>query len=179
MKINGHAWMRALRMPPFTIARLREMRVDEQLVMLNIQGPASFPTAEPAVATIVFDRDRGGIWHYDALWMLHVGKSANRRGHIWTFGNFKLVRGGDIEFVADSISDTPEKVAAAERQLRRISRLAARLAMMAQARGDRAAYVGLYPYPKSYRQNGVPESTAATFLASLAGPPVTLAAPAA
>lgn len=38
--IDGHSWMRMLRFPYYTVAKIRQMKVGEQLSLFDFVGPS-------------------------------------------------------------------------------------------------------------------------------------------
>ncbi|GIK74532.1 MAG: hypothetical protein BroJett021_35200 [Chloroflexota bacterium] len=130
---DGHEWMERLRLPYWTIAKMREMRVGDELPIFEFSGP---PMSEKIASTKVachVQRAKGS-WRLEVLWMAHVGK-ASKRGHIWSWVDFRLGAGSAITLLSEPNKDKSH-VLSAEFQVRRICRLVDRLRRMADHAGD-------------------------------------------
>lgn len=136
---DADPWLRRLGLPYYTLSILLEMRVGDEVVLFDYDGPPIVPGATVrgrGVARI--ERCRDGQWRYDALWMLGIGK-LYQRGTIWTFGAFKVQKFRRLSWEV--------KDAEAMRVFEHVLRLSSRLARMARARGDCVSMQALKPYP--------------------------------
>lgn len=136
MVIDGDKLLRDLRLPYYTIAMLRDMKVGECYELFDFYGPAlpELGDAGPANAGARIERVKGGFL-FSALWMLHIGK-AKRRGHMYAPGvKLKLLPGRKLEIVSERFEDGEQVAFAGLRLFVRICRLAHRLASMAKAAG--------------------------------------------
>ncbi|KWN79237.1 hypothetical protein WM24_27335 [Burkholderia ubonensis] len=137
--VDGDRWLRRLGMPYFTLAILREMRVGDEVILLDYDGPSILPGGEPPGRVgASIEKVRGGNWYFSALWMLHVGH-ATRRPHIFTFGTFRVETGRRLSWEG--------KDTGAMRSFERVVRLSVRLARMARFAGDRTSARRMEPYP--------------------------------
>ncbi|MBN3780472.1 hypothetical protein G3O06_23445 [Burkholderia sp. Ac-20345] len=160
--VDADPWLRRLGLPYYTLAILRDMRIDDEVVLFDYDGPCIVPGGDtPGRVAALVERVKGQ-WRYEALWMIGVGKCNMRRGTIWTFGTFKVEKGRRLSW--------PEKDMAAMRLFERVVRLSNRLARMARASGDKSSSKALTPYP--YRNYG-DVLAAAPFLTTLVPPPRT------
>jgi hypothetical protein len=146
LRFDAHDWMRQLRLPYWTVSILREMRVDDERHVLNVEGPAVGNRSEPTVVRVIFSREPTGVWSYEALWTLSVGKRV--RPHVYTMGHFKLHPGSIVELRPSYESMSREGTLKAARLLMLICRRAARLSLMAEKGGDRAHGMALRPMPR-------------------------------
>lgn len=137
--IDGHAWMKMLRVAYYTVAKIREMRIGDEISLFDFLGPP--PTR--ARATITKHR---GYCRLSVLWLLNVGK-ASRRGHIWYWVDFKLERHCLVRMIPNQ--DKPEgtiaEIREAEYTVRRVCRLVHRLGRMAKQADDRPSWVAMMP----------------------------------
>lgn len=134
--IDGDKLLRDLRLPYYTIAMLRDMKVGDSYELFQVYGPSMLPGtgADPAYAGARIEKVKGG-YELSALWMLHIGK-ATKRGHMWVPAvKLKLLPGRKFELVPDKRKDGEQVALAGLRLFIRICRLAHRLAVMAKASG--------------------------------------------
>jgi hypothetical protein len=133
--IDADWLLRKLRLPYYTVAKLRQMKLGEQLVLFNVLGPPMMNDAVPSQARAVLTRVRGGI-NFGAVWNLHIGK-ASKRGHMYCLGTvFKLHPLRQISIVTEGDSF---------KLFIKIFRLMHRLSAMAQAKGFNKDAVWLKP----------------------------------
>lgn len=136
MILDGDKLLRDLRLPYYTIAMLREMKLGDSYELFDVYGPSMFKGVEtdPANASARIEKVKGG-YRLSALWMLHIGK-AKRRGHMWSPGvTLKLLPGRKFELVPAKGTDGQQVAHGGLRLFIRINRLAHRLATMAKAAG--------------------------------------------
>lgn len=136
MIIDGDKLLRDLRLPYYTIAMLRDMRVGDSYELFDVYGPSMLPgtDVDPANAGARIEKVKGG-YALSALWMLHIGK-AKKRGHMWVPAvKLKLLPGRKFELVPDKREDGEQVALAGLRLFIRICRLGHRLAAMAKASG--------------------------------------------
>lgn len=168
--INGHDWMKTLGLPLWTIAKMRDMRIGEELALFGFTGPAMSPKTGPTMAHATVIRHRGG-YRLEVFWMLHVG-NAKRRGHIWSWIDFVLEKGSTIRFVPER-PGTPETTVAAirasEKSVRLVCRLVARLREMAKKAGNRTSAFAMRPQLCAADRRTVNH---ATFLDTIAAVPL-------
>lgn len=158
--IDGHDWMRMLRFPYFTVAKIREMKVGEELSMFEFAGPsgglgqgsnaAGFSQGSNLDYGSVgarITRMHGGKWMLEVIWMAHIGK-ALRRGHIWSWVFFRLETGSIIRILPSS---TDDDLIQSEQLVRKVCRLVARLSKMAEKTGDRQSMARMLAYPKKFQ----------------------------
>jgi hypothetical protein len=132
MIVDGDQLLRDLRLPYYTIAILRNMKVGDRFELFDVCGPSMFEGGDPSSASAGIERVKGGH-NLSALWMLHIG-NARRRGHLWASGvKLKLLAGRRFEILTES--DAGEAKATLQSFVC-ICRLAHRLAAMATAAGD-------------------------------------------
>lgn len=165
---DGHEWMQALRFPYFTIAKIREMKIGEELSMFAFDGPSrlkdDFSRAEATIKRL------RGKWQIEVFWMLHIGKR-QRRGDIWSWCYFKLEPSSVIRILPES-SENVNHLILCEKITRRVCRLAHRLSKMAEKAGDRQSMVEMWAVPRRYDEGrAVPY---AVFLDTIAAPPMSL-----
>jgi len=148
--IDGDRLLRDLRLPYYSFAQLREMRVGDHYVLFDFTGPPVFglPGAEPSVAGATMERIRGGI-RLTALWMLHVGRGARRRPHVVVPGiTLQLLSGRQVRLIPDhdgGASEEPRRAGDGLRLFTRVVRFAHRLADLAQRHGDLGATEQMRP----------------------------------
>ncbi|WP_321874500.1 hypothetical protein [Burkholderia ubonensis] len=136
---DADPWLRRLGLPYYTLAILRDMRVGDEVVLFDYEGPCIVPGGDtPGRVAAMVERVKGE-WRFEALWMVGIGKNDKRRGTIWTFGRFKVEKSRRLSW--------PEKDMAAMRSFERIVRLSNRLAKMARAAGDSSSRRAMTPYP--------------------------------
>lgn len=136
MIIDGDKLLRDLRLPYYTIAMLRDMRVGDSYELFDVYGPSmlSGTDVDPANAGARIEKVKGA-YVLSALWMLHVGK-AHKRGHMWSPGaKLKLLPGRKFELIPEKRADGEQVALAGLRLFIRICRLGHRLAAMAKASG--------------------------------------------
>ncbi len=89
--------MQHLRLPFWYVAKLRELRVGEQLWIGLFGGPelVGKPDGE---CQAYFEREHGCYaWH--AVWTINIGPN-RRRPHVLTFGKFRLLPENKIELLS-------------------------------------------------------------------------------
>lgn len=126
MILDGDRLLRDLRLPYYTIAMLREMKVGDCYELFDVYGPSMFKNGDteldPANASASIERIKGG-YRLSAGWMLHIGK-ARRRGHMWAPGvTLKLLPGRKFELVPAKGADGEKVALAGLRLFIRINRL--------------------------------------------------------
>lgn len=166
---DGHDWAGRLRLPYWTIAKLREMRVGDELPIFEFFGPPMLENLGPSRVSCCVQREKG-LWRLDVLWMAHIGK-ARKRGHIWSWVNFHLGAGSMVTLLSEEGQDASELLRA-EFQVRRVCRLVGRLQRMADRAGDRRSMVSMMPSPGHWRR----ESDVVPFLQQIAAHPLGVAA---
>lgn len=150
---DGHDWMGRLRLPYWTIAKIREMRVGDELPIFEFSGPPMTERIESTRVACHVRRARGAFL-LEVLWMAHVGK-ASKRGHIWSWVYFHLGTGSTVTLLGEE-GKTESEILSAESSVRRVCRLVQRLQRMAERAGDRHSMVSMMPMPGHWRdENGV------------------------
>ena len=134
MVIDGDKLLRDLRLPYYTIAMLRDMKLGDCYELFDVYGPSMFKggDTDPANAGARIEKVKGG-YVLSGLWMLHIGK-AQKRGHMWSPGvKLKLLPARKFELIPEKRADGEQVALAGLRLLIRICRLGHRLAAMAKA----------------------------------------------
>lgn len=167
--IDGNKLLRDLRLPYFTIAMLREMKVGDYFELFDVSMAVvksekeDYPTASARI-----ERVKGG-YSLSALWMLHVGK-VKRRGHMFCPGvTLKLMPGRQFEIPAKTQSEAEVSLAGL-RLFIRIVRLAHRLSRMAAAIGEKGCERKLRPSVTGHEEERC--GYVVPFLNKLAAPPL-------
>jgi hypothetical protein len=141
--IDGDKLLRDLRLPYFTIAMLRGMKLGASYELFDVYGP-SLGCSEPASAGACIEKIKGG-YMLSALWMLNVGK-AKRRGHLWSPSVVLKLLPNRKFAVSDVFVSARRPISLDGLKLFvRIVRLGHRLADMATAAGDKEAARKLRP----------------------------------
>jgi len=170
--IDGHDWMRMLRFPYFTVAKIREMKVGDELSMFEFVGPSGFKEgsdAHPGHVGARIQRLHGKQWKLEVFWMAHVGK-VFKRGHIWSWVTFRLGAGSVICITPESADHDLNYLIDAEKMVRRVCRLVHRLSKMAEKAGDRQSMVQMWAAPRQYSE--LPDEVPyIAFLDTIAAPP--------
>jgi hypothetical protein len=160
-------FLRRTGLPYWTWAKLRQMRVGQEFELVNFVAPGILPEVEGAVAVTV-ERQRGGVFRLDAVWTAHLGKNAQRRGHLLVWAHFKMLPGRKLELLPDKSATRPDSHLWCLRLIRVVLRRAALLARWAKRDGDRDAFGALYPGFFGTRYG--PEDGALRWLEKLRGP---------
>jgi hypothetical protein len=132
--IDGDRLLRDLRLPYFTMAKLREMKVGEVYELFDVYGPPMFPEgSEATCAGASIERIKGGLC-FNALWMLNVGRKGRKRPIMFVPSVvLKQVQKRNFELQVDKEAHHSHH---GLRLFVRIVRLAHRLADMAKAAGE-------------------------------------------
>lgn len=97
--IDGHKWLRSLRIPMWALAQIRELRVGESYLIGHFDGPSGLPN-EDGVASAAITREPGkGNYSFSAIWLLSFGR--RQHTHLFTTGPFVLRPGREIVIEAD------------------------------------------------------------------------------
>lgn len=160
--------LRRCDLPYWALARFRALKVDESYLLADFDGPGLCDGAGNAGVSLT--RGRRGVFHLEAGWMLHIGANARRRGHLWSWVDFKLLPGRKIELVQKAGRDTDVRMLAF-RQVEKVLRRAALLARKAKAEGEKAAYAAITP--ARFMSRAESELGAAEWLEKLRGPALT------
>lgn len=160
-------------LPFWTWARLRDLRVGDSLAFASFDAPG-FGGATGSVGVTV-SRERGGIFRIEAGWVAHLGKNAQRRGHLLTWVDFKMRSGRQLELHQPQFLGGGDCRRQALRQVTIVLRRAVLLARWAKQDGDRAAYTALAP--DHCMCGGGSDSGALAWLERLRGPEVRAAEP--
>lgn len=167
--IDGDKLLRDLRLPYFTIAMLREMKVGDYFELFDVSMymeksvNEDYPTASARI-----ERVKGG-YSLSALWMLHVGK-VKKRGHMFVPGvTLKLLPGRKFEIQAKDQNAAAVAIAGI-RLFIRIVRLAHRLSRMAASVGEKGCERKLRPSVTGYEEERC--GYVVPFLNKLAAPPL-------
>lgn len=169
--IDGHDWMEILRFPYYTVAKIREMKVGDELSIFNFIGPSGFTKGSNADRGEVgarIQRLHGKEWKLEVFWMVHIGK-AFKRGHIWSWVTFRLGAGSIIR-ITNKSSEHVNTLIDAEKSVRRVCRLVHRLSKMAKKNGDSRSMSRMMAHPRQYYE--LPnEKPYIAFLETIAAPP--------
>lgn len=129
-------------LPYYALAKIRNLRVGEGYTLVNFAAPGFCGTTANVSATIV--RERRGIYRLEAGWMAHLGKNAQRRGHLWSWAFLRLKPGRQFELVqADGPGPDVRRVSL--RMVEKVLRRAVLLADWAKRSGDTAAFRAISP----------------------------------
>lgn len=121
--IDADKILNDLRLPYYTIAMLRDMKLGDDYQLFDVYGP-SIAGADPANASASIEKIKGG-YSLSAMWMLNIG-NARRRGHMWVpTVTINLLPGRKFKIKQANLN--------ALRLFIRICRLAHRLAKMADS----------------------------------------------
>ncbi|MBU9200039.1 hypothetical protein KTD31_01305 [Burkholderia multivorans] len=131
-------------LPYWTWAKLRELRVGQQLQLVDFAAPGIVPKVE-GVAAVTVERRRGGTFRMDAMWTAHLGKNAQRRGHLWVWVEFKMQPGRKMELLPDKSATRDDSHLWCLRLIQVVLRRAALLSRWAKRDGDSEAFGALYP----------------------------------
>lgn len=168
LTIDGHEWMRMLRFPYYTVAKIRNMKVRDELSMFEFAGPSCFKREAAAGNGCVcakIQRMSGKRWKLEVFWMAHVGKTF-KRGVIWSWVFFRLEPGSLIRILPESVDDN---LIRSEQVVRKVCRLANRLTKMAEKAGDRQSMAQMMAYPRQFYD--LPDKVPyISFLDSIAAP---------
>jgi hypothetical protein len=83
-------------LPYWAIAQFRQMRAGDELSLVDFMAPGV--CASTGQVSVTIRRERG-YFRLDAGWTAHLGKNAQRRGHLWTWVHFKLLPNRKIELI--------------------------------------------------------------------------------
>jgi len=101
--IDGHKWMKRLRLPYYWVAKLREMRVGDELIIGSFSGPGM--GSKPGKSTAYF-RKETGKWFFEGGWLITLHRKQHPPHHIWASGYFKLEKGSIITFLENTTPET-------------------------------------------------------------------------
>ena len=167
--IDGDKLLRDLRLPYFTIAMLREMKVGDYFELFDVSmalgksEKEDYPTASASI-----ERVKGG-YSLSAIWMLHVGK-VKRRGHMFVPGvALKFLPGRKFEIQAKDQNAAAMAIAGI-RLFIRIVRLAHCLSRMAASVGEKGCERKLRPSVTGHEEERC--GYVVPFLDKLAAPPL-------
>ncbi|MDF8364727.1 hypothetical protein [Achromobacter anxifer] len=94
--IDGHKWMRSLRIPMWALAQIRKLRVGESYLIGHFHGPSGIPN-HVGTASAEITREPGkGNYRFGAIWLISFGR--RQHAHIFTTGHFILRPGREILF---------------------------------------------------------------------------------
>lgn len=94
--IDGHQWMRALRIPMWALLDIRKLRVGESYLIGHFDGPSGLPN-QVGTASAEITREPGkGIYSFGAIWLISFGR--RQHTHIFATGRFVLRPGREILF---------------------------------------------------------------------------------
>jgi hypothetical protein len=164
-RIDANGLLRALRLPYWSFAALRSMRVGDSFTLFCFSGPPVFGLegGEPSTASACIERVHGGL-NLSALWMLHVGRAAGRRTHVFVPDLRIAVRPGrEFELFRQSPSDNGLRL------FTTVVRRVHRLADLAEASGAVDAAMDMRPSIRGYEKR--PLGKRVPFLATIAGAP--------
>jgi hypothetical protein len=130
-------------LPFWTWARLRQLRVGETLTLAAFEAPC-FGAVNGSVGVTV-SRERGGIFRVEAGWVAHLGKNAQRRGHLLTWVDFKMCAGRQLELIQPRFLGDGDCRRRALHMVTVVMRRAVLLAHWAKRDGDRSAYTSMSP----------------------------------
>jgi hypothetical protein len=159
-------------LPYWTWAQIRKLRAGQELTLVDFVAPGLFPSIDGAV-TVVVRRIRGAF-RLEAAWTAHLGKNAQRRGHLWVWADFRMLPDRKLELVP-SISESGAD--ASPRMLRLVDmvmRRAVALSNWAKRDNDIDAFSALAPSGFMSRQFQTDE--ALRWLENLRGPELRIAA---
>lgn len=167
--LDGNKLLRDLRLPYFTIAILREMKVGDYVELFDVSmyvdnsDKQDYPNAGARI-----ERVKGG-YCLSALWMLHIGK-VKKRGYMFCPGvTVKLMPGRKFEIPAKDDGEADVSMAGL-RLFIRIVRLAHRLSRMASAAGEKGCARKLCPSVTGHEEERC--GYIVPFLNKLAAPPL-------
>ena len=173
--IDADPWLRSCRLPYCTLARFRAMRVGDVYLLVDFDGPGIVP-AVGGRGAVHLERERGA-YVLGAVWTLHLGRNARRRGHLWVPAmRFRILSGRRLELLEDKGPGAPlDGLRLASVVLRR----AALLSRWARASGEQSAG-GSWDRPSTalspqffHRRAGTEIAAAAVWLERLRGPALT------
>ena len=150
------------------------MRVGDVLVLVDFDAPNFCDSIGNAGVTLT--RERGGMFRLEAGWVAHLGKNAQRRGHLLTWVDFKMCKGRQLELHQPSFFGPGDGRRQALDLVTVVMRRAVLLARWAKRDGDRAAYTALSP-DHCMHGGGQPDGALA-WLEKLRGPALRTTAPA-
>jgi hypothetical protein len=94
--IDGHTWMRSLRIPMWALAQIRKLRVGESYLIGHFDGPSGIPN-HVGTASAEITREPGkGNYSFGAIWLISFGRRPHT--HIFATGRFILRPGCEIMF---------------------------------------------------------------------------------
>jgi hypothetical protein len=168
--VDADPWLRRMRLPHYALSQFRQMKLHDEFLLVDFEGPG-ISSANPGVAAVTLSRDRGGIFHIEVGWLMHLGAKTQKRGHLWWDAEFKLLPGRRLELLAahgrrpnadarDPVKDM--------RMVALVMRRAALLARWACLAGDRRAGAAMHPQFFDGRMER--EVEAADWLENLTGP---------
>lgn len=153
---------------------MRRMRVGETMVLADFDAPNFCGSIGNAGVTLT--RERGGRFRLEAGWVAHLGKNAQRRGHLLTWVDFKMCAERQLELHQPGFFGEGDGRRRALDLVTVVMRRAALLARWAKQDGDRDAYTALSP-DHCMNGGGRPDGALA-WLEKLRGPNLVVTAPA-
>ena len=170
--IDADRWLRSCRLPYYALAQFRKMRVGDMYLLADFNGPGIVPECE-GVAAVHLERERGAFV-LSAVWTLHLGRNAKRRGHLWVPATrFRIIAGRRLELFDDELPGAPiDGLRLSARVLRR-SALLARWAKASVEGGHRGAPFAAM-HPAFFHCRFGTESGAVWWLNLLRGPALTM-----
>ena len=172
--LDADPWLRSCRLPYFALAKFRAMRVGDAYLLVDFAGPGITPAVEGRGA-VHLERERGA-YVLSAVWTLHLGRNACRRGHLWVPATrFRILSGRRLELLGDKGPGAPlEGLRLSAVVLRR----SAQLSRWARASGEQGAggswtppFAALSPQ-FFHRRAGTEIAAAAVWLERLRGPAI-------
>lgn len=153
-------------LPHWAWARIRELRVGESLLLVDFDGPGIGKC--PGTAGVSLTRERGGTFRLEAGWLAHLGKNAQRRGHLWAWVDFKMLPKRQLELVQPDGAPGQDTRRRALQLVQVVMRRAVLLARWAKRDGDDDAFIALAPQYFMTRHDS--EEGAMVWLEKLRGP---------
>lgn len=172
--VDADEWLRSMRLPYWALNQFRTMKVGDELPLVGFSGPGLHDTMQ-GEASVVLSRNRGAF-ELDAGWLLHVGKNAQIRGHLWSAVGFKILPGRKLELLSSHKGPAGEDIRlACMSHVTLVMRRAALLSRWAKSSGDGASWSQMHPggFAARSRRGGAAEEV--PFLLGLRGPDVSSA----
>jgi len=142
--LDADPLLRRFGLPYWALARMREMRVGDQLLLVNFDAPDVVTRGHGHVA-VTLTRERGGLFHIEAGWLAHLGRNAQRRGHLWSWAYFKILPHRKLELVQKGGAAGQDTRRRALQLVEVVMRRACALSRWAKRDGDRQAYAAMSP----------------------------------
>jgi len=121
----------------------------------------------PSTAGVSLFREYG-YFRLESGWLLNLGKNSMRRGHLWSWVEFKMLPGRKLELIKVGGAPDEDTRRRALYLVQVVLRRAKLLARWAERSGDRKAMVALSP--SYFKSRTTTELDALTWLERMRGP---------